>query len=78
MDSSGSENIREKFNSDWRIKITDLADQIGHFYLDEELADVFFVFRRDNTTQVFFSLIYASDNLMLLHLLRKNGLTDCF
>ena len=62
MDSSGSENLRKQFNSDWRTKITDLADQIGHFYPCEELAGVFFVFRRDNTTQVSFfsSLIFET------------------
>ena len=62
MDSSNSlSEIRKQFNTDWRTKIADLADQIGHFYLDEELADVFVVFRRDNTAQVLFSsLIFAT------------------
>lgn len=54
MDSSDSEKLRSKFkNRDWRTETTDLVDQIGQLYISEELADVFFVFRHDNSTTVF-------------------------
>ena len=50
MDSSNSELLRNQFKRDWRIQKTELVDQIGHFYYNEELADVFFVFNRNNST----------------------------
>ena len=52
MDSSNSEKLRNEFNNDWRIQKADIMDQIGHFYLNEELVDVFFVFHRNNLTTV--------------------------
>ena len=53
MDSSNSENLRHQFNSDWRTQKTELVDQIGQFYHNEELADAFFIFHRNNSTTVF-------------------------
>lgn len=67
MDSSDSERLRSQFNADWRIQKTDLVDQIGHFYNNEELADVFFVFHRNESTTVFtfyskFNKFYGNSN----------------
>ena len=52
MNSFDLENIRNQFNFDWRAQITDLVDQIGQFYLSEELADILFVFHRNDSTTV--------------------------
>lgn len=52
MNSSNSEKLRNQFYNDWRTQKTDPMAQIGHLYHSEELADVFFVFHRDNSITV--------------------------
>ena len=46
------ENLRNKFNNDWRTQEAELVDQIRHLYHEDELTDVLFVFNRNETITV--------------------------
>ena len=71
MDSSESEKLRNQFITDWRTQITDLSiKSIGHMYLNDELTDVLFIFRRNDSITVFTFSNFVQDFIMPL---AKNG-----
>ena len=49
---SDSDRLRNHFNSDWRTQKTELVDQIGQLFLTDELTDVLFVFKRNESITV--------------------------
>ena len=52
MNPSDLENLRNQFNNDWRTQEAELVDQIKHLYHDDELTDVLFVFKRNESITV--------------------------
>ena len=58
--TSSIETIRRNFNIDWRAKKPSFNEQIAHFYMKDEMADVEFVFNRRNmiTVSLLLSLIF--------------------
>ena len=46
------EAIRQNFNVDWRAEKGHYDEQIEYFYMNEEFADINFVFNRDGTITV--------------------------
>ena len=42
------ERNRKNFNTDWRAEKPTYAEQMSHFYMKEEMADVEFIFKRQN------------------------------
>ena len=52
--SSTVEANRQNFNIDWRTEKPNFVEQIAHFCMKEELADVEFVFNRENGLTVSF------------------------
>ena len=57
--SKSVEEIRQNFAIDWRVKKPFFDDQISHFCMKDEMADVEFVFNRQNKITVCFSYIKA-------------------
>ena len=53
--SSTVEANRQNFNNDWRTEKPNFVEQMAHFCMKEEMADVEFVFNRENGLTVFFS-----------------------
>ena len=51
--SNNIEAIRQNFNIDWRAEKGSYDEQIEHFYMSEEFADINFVFNRHGTITVF-------------------------
>ena len=52
-----SDNIeanRQNFNIDWRAEKDSYIEQIEHFCMNEEFADVNFIFNRNGTITVSF------------------------
>ena len=58
-ESKSVEEIRQNFAIDWRVKKPFFDDQISHFCMKDEMADVEFVFNRQNKITVCFSYIKA-------------------
>ena len=57
--SNAVEANRQNFNIDWRSKKPIFDEQMGYFCMNEEMADVEFVFKRQNkitVCQLFFSI----------------------
>ena len=52
--SDNIEKNRQNFIVDWRAEKCTYNEQIEHFCMNEELADVNFVFNRHGTITVFF------------------------
>ena len=50
--SNAVEANRQNFNIDWRSKKPIFDEQMGYFYMKEEMADVEFVFDRQNKITV--------------------------
>ena len=50
--SNTVEENRQKLNIDWRAEKPIFDEQMSHFYMNEEMADVEFVFNRQNTITV--------------------------
>ena len=51
--SNKIEANRLNFNVDWRAEQGSYDEQMEHFYMNEEFADVNFVFNRHGTITVF-------------------------
>ena len=63
--SDAVEANRQNFNIDWRSKKPIFDEQMGYFYMKEEMADVEFVFNRQNKITVCQLLILSIFVLIL-------------
>lgn len=54
--SNSVEANRQNFNIDWRAKKPVFDEQMSHFCMKEEMADVEFIFNRNNEITVCFSI----------------------
>ena len=63
--SNAVEANRQNFNIDWRSKKPIFDEQMGYFYMKEEMADVEFVFNRQNKITVCQLLILSIFVLIL-------------
>ena len=64
--SNAVEANRQNFNIDWRSKKPIFDEQMGYFYMKEEMADVEFVFKRQNKITVC-QLLILSIFFLILH-----------
>ena len=77
--STSIETSRRNFNIDWRAKKPDFNEQLAHFYMKDEMADVEFIFNRHNIITVrffaelfiliFLAGVFRRFRPMLLHFL---------
>ena len=44
---------RQNFNVDWRAEKGSYDEQMEHFYMNDEFADINFIFNRDGAITVF-------------------------
>ena len=58
--SNAVEANRQNFNIDWRSKKPIFDEQLGYFCMNEEMADVEFVFERQNKITVCHLLLFSN------------------
>ena len=56
--SASLEAIRHNFNIDWRAKKSNFNEQMAQFCMKDEMADVEFVFNRQNAITVCYFRYY--------------------
>lgn len=52
MSSSSVEEERQNCNIDWRAQKSSFGEQVAHFYMNEDMSDVEFVFDRQDKITV--------------------------
>ena len=51
--SNNIEKNRQNFNIDWRAEKGSYDEQVEHFCMNDEFADIYFIFNRDGAITVF-------------------------